>query len=319
MDIESDCSTPTLYINEKEKMSSKNHKIKIPDNRKGRRKGENWDVAKSIRWLPKVMVKFKQAKAETMRELEKMRADADIKEAKQSLIADLSRDSLYLFIEVPEMPRDEESNNSSSLQRPDHYSYLQSVPDRALCTTAVAGNARRRVEAKAKLEAIERGTSSVSVTSTNLGFRDYLQELLWTLGGRKATIIIGYGLPLKDVLFEGDDGKRYPNSALDVRLLKPCCELFQVALPEGSKNPSVLFPVNRSRKENLARAIEHECCGIHQPLMNAIKKKWIYCLQLGMRQTRFTRADLNLTPMSQRGLGTLKPSSTWSSHDLLAP
>ncbi|GKC60914.1 hypothetical protein Tco_1088512 [Tanacetum coccineum] len=144
MDIESDCSTPALYSNEKEKMSSKNHKIKIPDNRKRRRKGENWDVAKSIRWLPKVMVKSEQAKAETMRELEIMRADADIKEAKtivnddigrigrileyaNFLIADLSRDSLYLFIEVPEMPRDAESNNSSSLQRPDHFSYLQRV------------------------------------------------------------------------------------------------------------------------------------------------------------------------------------------------
>nr|GFB91294.1 hypothetical protein [Tanacetum cinerariifolium] len=142
-------------------MSSKNHKIKIPHNRKTRRKGENLDVAESIRWLPKVMVKSEQAKAETMRELEKMRVDADIKEAKtivnddigrirrildyanllhvmardtrnssEQLLgrsSDLSRDSLYLFIEVPEMPRDAESNNSSSLQRPDHFSYLQRV------------------------------------------------------------------------------------------------------------------------------------------------------------------------------------------------
>ncbi|GJV68717.1 hypothetical protein Tco_1484226 [Tanacetum coccineum] len=33
-------------------------------------------------------------------------------------------------------------------------------------------------------------------------------------------------------------------SALDVQLLKQCCELFQVALPEGSKNPSVVVPVH---------------------------------------------------------------------------
>ena len=31
------------------------------------------------------------------------------------------------------------------------------------------------------------------------------------LGGWKATFIIGYGLPLQDVLFEADDGKRYLN------------------------------------------------------------------------------------------------------------
>ncbi|GJY04656.1 trihelix transcription factor ASIL2 [Tanacetum coccineum] len=300
MDIESDCSTPALYNNEKEKMSSKNHKIKIPDNRKRRRKGENWDVAKSIRWLPKVMVKSEQAKAETMRELEKMRADADIKEAKTivnddmgrirrildyanllhimaiilwfyhllsdmknvlgSLIADLSRDSLYLFIEVPEMPRDAESNNSSSLQRPDHFIYLQRVvsfasqkflqPDRALCkhtscadeATAVAGNDGRRVEAKAKLEAIERGTSS------------------WEVENRLLSLDMGCHLKtffLREMMVNAT-----LTSALDVRLLKQCCELFQVVLSEGSKNPSVLYLVNRSRKENLARAIEHECCGI---------------------------------------------------------
>ncbi|GKD23057.1 hypothetical protein Tco_1224760 [Tanacetum coccineum] len=37
------------------------------------------DVAERIRWLAKVMVKSDQAKAETMQELEKMSADADIK------------------------------------------------------------------------------------------------------------------------------------------------------------------------------------------------------------------------------------------------
>ncbi|PWA81644.1 sequence-specific DNA binding transcription factor [Artemisia annua] len=54
MDIESDCSTPALYT-------------------------------ESIRWLAKVMVKSEQAKAETMRELEKMRADADIKRSEIDL------------------------------------------------------------------------------------------------------------------------------------------------------------------------------------------------------------------------------------------
>ncbi|GKE18531.1 hypothetical protein Tco_1426108 [Tanacetum coccineum] len=44
-----------------------------------------------------------------------------------SLLANLSRYLLDLFIEVPEMPRDAESNNSSSLQSHDHSGYLQMV------------------------------------------------------------------------------------------------------------------------------------------------------------------------------------------------
>lgn len=70
MEIESDCSTPALYSNE---IDRKNRKAKR------RRKGEKWDVGESIRWLAKVMVRSEQAKVETMRELEKMRADAEIK------------------------------------------------------------------------------------------------------------------------------------------------------------------------------------------------------------------------------------------------
>lgn len=79
MEIETDCSTPALYSNDKEKIQSKNHKTRITEGRKRRRKSENWDVAESIRWLAKVMVRSEQAKAETMRELEKMRADAEVK------------------------------------------------------------------------------------------------------------------------------------------------------------------------------------------------------------------------------------------------
>ncbi|GJY11075.1 hypothetical protein Tco_0379260 [Tanacetum coccineum] len=185
------------------------------------------------------MVKSKQAKAETMRELEKMRADADIKEAKTivnddmgrirrildyanllhimaiilwfyhllsdmknvlgSLIADLSRDSLYLFIEVPEMPRDAESNNSSSLQRPDHFIYLQRV----------VSFASQNWEVERRLLSLDMDCHLKTL---------FLREMMVN-----ATL----------------------TSALDVRLLKQCCELFQVALPEGSKNLSVLFPVNR--------------------------------------------------------------------------
>ncbi|KAI3741544.1 hypothetical protein L1987_59218 [Smallanthus sonchifolius] len=85
METETECSTPALYSNDKEKIKTKNHKTRITDNRKRRRKGENWDVAESIRWLAKVMMRSEQAKLETMRELEKMRADAEVKRGELDL------------------------------------------------------------------------------------------------------------------------------------------------------------------------------------------------------------------------------------------
>ncbi|KAI7735983.1 hypothetical protein M8C21_022395 [Ambrosia artemisiifolia] len=55
------------------------------------------------------------------------------------------------------------------------------------------------------------------------------------LGGWKATFVIGYGLPLQDVLFESNDGKRYLNFSFGC----PIAETL-VVLPEGSKNPSAV-------------------------------------------------------------------------------
>ncbi|KAF5810662.1 putative transcription factor Trihelix family [Helianthus annuus] len=87
MEIETDCSTPALYSNdkEKEKIETKNHKTRVRESRKRRRKGDNWDVAESIRWLAKVMMRSEQAKVETMREVEKMRADAEVKRGELDL------------------------------------------------------------------------------------------------------------------------------------------------------------------------------------------------------------------------------------------
>ncbi|KAL8192265.1 hypothetical protein R6Q57_027932 [Mikania cordata] len=85
MEIETDCSTPALYSNDKEKTHMKNHKTKVSDSRKRRRKGENWDIGESIRWLTKAMMRSEQAKVETMKELEKMRADAEVKRGELDL------------------------------------------------------------------------------------------------------------------------------------------------------------------------------------------------------------------------------------------
>lgn len=72
--IETDSSTPALY-SDKEKLKSKNHKT----NKKRRRRDQDWEIAESIRWLAEVVVRSEQARADTMKELEKMRAEAEAK------------------------------------------------------------------------------------------------------------------------------------------------------------------------------------------------------------------------------------------------
>ncbi|KAK9061264.1 hypothetical protein SSX86_018444 [Deinandra increscens subsp. villosa] len=70
------------------------------------------------------------------------------------------------------------------------------------------------------------------------------------LGGWKATFIIGYGLPLEDVLFESDDGKRYLNFTFGCPIAETLVNKItnKVVLPEGSKNPSVVIPFSVERR-----------------------------------------------------------------------
>ncbi|KAI3793451.1 hypothetical protein L1987_36070 [Smallanthus sonchifolius] len=71
------------------------------------------------------------------------------------------------------------------------------------------------------------------------------------LGGWKATFIIGYGLPLEDVLFESDDGKRYLNFSFGCPIAETLVNkiINKVVLPEGSKNPSIVVPFSVERRE----------------------------------------------------------------------
>ncbi|MQL95642.1 hypothetical protein Taro_028315 [Colocasia esculenta] len=66
-------------------------------------------------------------------------------------------------------------------------------------------------------------------------------------GGWKSTFVIGYGLPLKDFLFEASDGRRYLNFSFGCPLMETVVDklVIKVVLPEGSKNPSaaVTFPI----------------------------------------------------------------------------
>ncbi|CAA2991328.1 Hypothetical predicted protein [Olea europaea subsp. europaea] len=74
--MEIDSSTP-LSCRRKDKLKSKNLKTKM--GRKLKRRGEESNIAESIRWLAEVVLRSEQARMETMRELERIRAEADAK------------------------------------------------------------------------------------------------------------------------------------------------------------------------------------------------------------------------------------------------
>ena len=75
--VDTDSSTPALY-GDKEKMKSKS--LKTRADKKKRRREEEWAVVgDSIRWLAEVVVRSEQARMDTMREVEKMRAEAEAK------------------------------------------------------------------------------------------------------------------------------------------------------------------------------------------------------------------------------------------------
>ncbi|KAL5800784.1 hypothetical protein ACOSQ3_032416 [Xanthoceras sorbifolium] len=82
--METDSSTPALYSHDdKEKLRSR--KLKMKTERNKRRKREELEVAESIRWLAEVMVRSEQARMDTMREIEKMRVEAEAKRGEMDL------------------------------------------------------------------------------------------------------------------------------------------------------------------------------------------------------------------------------------------
>ncbi|OAY36235.1 trihelix transcription factor ASIL2 [Manihot esculenta] len=80
--MDTDSSTPALY-SDKEKLRFKKMKMKM--DKKKRRRKEEWEIADSIRWLAEVVVRSEQARMETMREVEKMRIEAEAKRGEMDL------------------------------------------------------------------------------------------------------------------------------------------------------------------------------------------------------------------------------------------
>ncbi|KAL3511798.1 hypothetical protein ACH5RR_024515 [Cinchona calisaya] len=80
-----DSSTPVIY-SDKEKLKSKNLRLrKDQKNRKKNQRREKCAISESIRLLAEVVVRSEQARMETMRELERMRAETEAKRGEMDL------------------------------------------------------------------------------------------------------------------------------------------------------------------------------------------------------------------------------------------
>ncbi|OWM78457.1 trihelix transcription factor ASIL1 [Punica granatum] len=90
--IETDSSTPALYSHENQGLKSKKLKMMKRKKKKmvaagGRKKGssEEWEIADSIRWLAEAIVRSEQSRMETMKEVERMRIEAETKRGEMDL------------------------------------------------------------------------------------------------------------------------------------------------------------------------------------------------------------------------------------------
>ncbi|KAH9611642.1 hypothetical protein KSS87_003485 [Heliosperma pusillum] len=84
--LETDSSTPALYSNEnKKRMKSRKRKRRRRDESSGRGGGSWEDVAESIRWVADAVVRSEQARMDTMREVERMRVEAEAKRGEMDL------------------------------------------------------------------------------------------------------------------------------------------------------------------------------------------------------------------------------------------
>ncbi|KAE8717862.1 ARM repeat superfamily protein [Hibiscus syriacus] len=82
--METDSSTPDLY-NDEEKKRSKKLKTKISEKKKRRKREEYWETGESLRVLAETILKSEETKMETLKEIEKMRVEAETKRSEMDL------------------------------------------------------------------------------------------------------------------------------------------------------------------------------------------------------------------------------------------
>ncbi|GMI86205.1 hypothetical protein like AT3G54390 [Hibiscus trionum] len=86
--METDSSTPALYSDKerpRSKMKMETTAMTKKKTKKKRRKEEEWEIGESVQWLAQVVLKSEEARMETMKDIEKMRAEAEAKRGEMDL------------------------------------------------------------------------------------------------------------------------------------------------------------------------------------------------------------------------------------------
>ncbi|KAI4339105.1 hypothetical protein MLD38_024080 [Melastoma candidum] len=81
--LETDSSTPALYSDKQQ--NSRSRPKTERKSRRRKRRGEEWEIAESIRWLAEVVVRSEQSRMETMKEMERMRMEAEARRGEMEL------------------------------------------------------------------------------------------------------------------------------------------------------------------------------------------------------------------------------------------
>lgn len=112
--LETDSSTPALY-SEKDEQRSKKRRMRAENNNNKRQKKETVGIAESIRWLAEVVVRSEQTRMDTLKEIEKMRVEAEAKRGEMEIkrteiIANTQLEIARIFANVNNKDKDVDSS-----------------------------------------------------------------------------------------------------------------------------------------------------------------------------------------------------------------
>ncbi|CAI8595979.1 unnamed protein product [Vicia faba] len=119
--LETDSSTPALYSEKGEERCKKRRMRSENNNNNKRQKKEAIGIAESIRWLAEVVVRSEQTRMDTLKEIEKMRVEAEAKRGEMEIkrteiIANTQIEIARIFANVNNKDKDKDKDVDSSLR-----------------------------------------------------------------------------------------------------------------------------------------------------------------------------------------------------------
>ncbi|XP_074286656.1 dolichyl-diphosphooligosaccharide--protein glycosyltransferase subunit 1B [Silene latifolia] len=164
------------------------------------------------------------------------------------------------FAVVEELVREIEISHWGSVQVRDHYSLVNAGARLKGVFSRVEYQSRPSVSGVASFKRLlarlpprvhsvyyRDNIGNISSSHLRVGLRKSELEIeprYPLFGGWRATFVVGYNLPLEDFLFESSDGRRYLNFTFGCPIEETVVDklTIKVALPEGSKDPTVVVP-----------------------------------------------------------------------------